>query len=573
MAVVASSSHGNPSRITVRTFAPIAEFLTGSSRDCIPWPVSKTRSSRGGLGGIGAIFFLGTLGGIAYYVQRQSVEDERELVRRAVTAVPEPADADKPLALPWEDRLALDAATLIRVETAPLPTVSAEETPEADDEPEDRVPADAPVEPEDGLYVQDLNDGHRILLTLDPVIQESALQIFRNREVPYAAAVMLDLRDNGVLALAGHSSMDPQVDPLEVVATAWGPAASTFKLVTTAALLDQEAANPATKVCFHGGLHGIEDEALSDDPAKDTRCETLSEAIAHSYNLVIGKLALRHLSQDHLAQIARAFQFETDIDFEFNVERSPAHIPSDPIERAKVAAGFWNVDMSPIHGAILASIFARGGRYQPPHIIDQVLGPDGSDLTPALAKTDRVVASDVAMAVGTMMEDTTTVGTAKTSFRDKHGNEYIPNVAVAGKTGSLTGKRPPALNYNWFIGYAPADRPEIAFAVLLANEPKWRIKAHYAARRLVQIYLERREAIARNRDARLTAEGVMLPRRGPGGTLVSAVPVPGAAGSEPSTEGNGLLGALPSPLAEPEPETLPLPPVPGALPTSDEEGS
>ena len=52
---------------------------------------------------------------------------------------------------------------------------------------------------------------------------------------------------------------------------------------------------------------------------------------------------------------------------------------------------------------------------------------------------------------------------------------------VAGKTGSLTGKRAPGLNYNWFVGYAPADRPEIAFAVLLANEPKWQIKAHYAA--------------------------------------------------------------------------------------------
>lgn len=531
--------------------------------------MAKTRSSRGGLGGIGAIFFLGTLGGIAYYVQRQSVEDERELVRKAVTAVPEPTEEDKPLALPWEDRLALDAATLVRVETAPLPTVTAE----GEQPPADVVPADAAVEPKDGLYVQDLNDGHRILLTLDPVLQESALQIFRNREVPYAAAVMLDLRDNGVLALAGHSTMDPQVDPMEVVATAWGPAASTFKLVTAAALLDNEAANPSTKVCFHGGLHGIEDRDLDDDPAKDTRCENLSDAIAHSYNLVIGKLALRHLSQDQLAQTAKAFQFETDIDFEFNVERSPAHIPSDPVERAKVAAGFWNIDMSPIHGAILASIFARGGHYQPPHVIDQVLGPDGSDLTPALPKSQRVIASDVAVAVGAMMESTTTVGTAKTSFRDKHGNEYVPGVAVAGKTGSLTGKRAPALNYNWFIGYAPAERPEIAFAVLLANEPKWRIKAHYAARRLVQIYLERREAIARNRDARLTADGVMLPRRGPGGTLVSAVPT-AASGSESENAGQNddLIGALPAPPAKPQPESLPLPPVPGALPSAPEEG-
>src|SRR5690606_18605272 len=163
----------------------------------------------------------------------------------------------------------------------------------------------------------------------------------------------------------------------------------------------------------------------------------------------------------------------------------PAHIPADPIERAKVAAGFWNVDLSPLHGAVMASIFARGGTYQPPHVIAQVIGPDGSDLTPARPKASRVLNRDVAQAVGEMMVGTTTTRTARKSVRDAQGNDYIPGVAVAAKTGSLTGKRPPALNYNWLVGYAPADAPEIAFAVLLANEPAWRIKAHYAGRRLV----------------------------------------------------------------------------------------
>ena len=102
-------------------------------------------------------------------------------------------------------------------------------------------------------------------------------------------------------------------------------------------------------------------------------------------------------------------------------------------------------------------------------------------------------------------------GTARGSVSDRQGVYYIPDVEVAGKTGSLTGKRAPGLNYNWFVGYAPADRPEIAFAVLLANEPKWQIKAHYAARRLVQIYLQRRTAIAEHRDARLGAQGLELP--------------------------------------------------------------
>src|SRR5690606_35035873 len=156
----------------------------------------------------------------------------------------------------------------------------------------------------------------------------------------------------------------------------------------------------------------------------------------------------------------------------------------------------------------------------PPHIIEQVIGPDGSDLTPLPPTASRTLNQEVADAIAMMMRDTTRVGTARKSFRDGNGHPFIQGVDVAGKTGSLTGKRAPYLNYNWFIGFAPAERPEIAFAVLLANEPKWRIKAHYAARRFVQIYLERRDAIAKRRDAKVTPLGVVMPVRDRSGAIV-----------------------------------------------------
>ncbi|MCA9654055.1 MAG: penicillin-binding protein [Myxococcales bacterium] len=498
---------------------------------------------------------MGTLGAIAFYVQQQEVPHERDEVRKTATMLPEVVEEPAAPTLPWQDRLDLSSATLVPFGPTPAPGAAAPVEGEGE---EGSGAVGSAVDPAQARLVQDIADGHRILLTLDPVLQDSMLTIFRNREVPYAAAVVLDLRDNSVLALAGHSSMDPAVDPLEVVTAAWAPAASTFKIVTTAALLDSQTATPSTRVCFHGGLHGIEDEDLRDSPGLDTQCETLSDAVAHSYNLVIAKLALKNLPQDTLLSTAKALRFESEIPFEIPVERSPAHIPADPIERAKVAAGFWNVDLSPMHGAVLASIFARGGVYQPPHVIAQVIGPDGSDLSPALPKPERVLARDVAAAVGEMMLGTTTEGTARKSFRDAQGNDYIPGVPVAAKTGSLTGKRAPALNYNWFIGYAPADNPEIAFAVLLANEPKWRIKAHYAGRRLVQIYLERRTEIARQRDARLETGALVLPERDPSGALLTSSTTPQGKPGEPAPS----EAPTPTPPADP----TPLPPVPGALP-------
>lgn len=501
------------------------------------------------LSGLGALFFVGTLGAIAFYVQRQEVPETHDVVRTAATGTQAAADEAPMAALPWQDRLDLAAATPVGLGPDAPTLAKAAKTADPD------FPTLATDLGESRL-IQELSDGHRILYTLDPVLQDAALQIFRNREVPYAAAVVLDVRDNAVLALAGHSSMDPEVDPLEIATTAWAPAASTFKLVTAASLLAGKFINTKTRVCFSGGLHGITDELLADDPRRDERCDDLGGAVAHSHNVVIAKLALKHLSADTLRATTRAFKFDSEIPFEFPVERSPALIPADAKERARVAAGFWHVDMSPLHGALLASVFARDGVFQAPHVISQVLGPDGVDRTPTLPKTERVLAKEVADAVGAMMMRTTTEGTARSSFVDRKGVSYIADVAVAGKTGSLTGKRAPGLNYNWFVGYAPADRPEIAFAVLLANSPKWQIKAHYAARRLVQIYVQRRAAIADQRVAKLTKTGVELPAEGK-----KAPPAAAPVKSTPATE---AVAARKSPAAGAASEALP--PVPGPVP-------
>lgn len=516
--------------------------------------MTDERNPRGRFGGLGAIFFLATLGGIAFYVQQQTIPDERDELRKPATALPNAVETDAPPPLAWRDRLDLGAITLTALHEAGSGKPPPPPTPPPSAEPVavEGEPIELGIDLAKARYVQDLADGHRLLYTLDPVLQQSALQIFRNREVPYAAAVILDLRDNSVLAMAGHSTMDPQVDPMEILTTAWAPAASTFKLVTAASLLENGAATPESKVCYHGGLQGITDDLLEDNPTLDTRCDTLDDAIAESYNLVLAKLAMAHLDQRKLDETATNLLFQTEIPFEFTIEPSPAHIPTDDRSRAKVAAGFWHVDLSPIHAAVLASIFARGGMYQPPHVIAQVVGPDGSDLTPQVAAASRVLGESVAMQVGEMMVGTTRHGTARESFRDGQGVEFIPGIEVAGKTGSLTGKREPVLNYNWFIGYAPADKPEIAFAIVLANPSAWKIKAHYAARRLIQIYFERRDAINEARAARLVGTELVLPARDPEtGALIAQVE------SKPNRA---------SEQAEPSDLDEALPPVPGPLP-------
>jgi cell division protein FtsI/penicillin-binding protein 2 len=116
-----------------------------------------------------------------------------------------------------------------------------------------------------------------------------------------------------------------------------------------------------------------------------------------------------------------------------------------------------------------------------------------------VASPRRVVAATTAREVGRMMELTTRIGTAKATFNDKKGRRLLA-VDVAGKTGTLGAETDHGyVGYSWFVGYAPADHPKIAFAVTLGNHPNWRIKATYVARRIVTEYLTERSE--KNRTA------------------------------------------------------------------------
>jgi peptidoglycan glycosyltransferase len=88
-----------------------------------------------------------------------------------------------------------------------------------------------------------------------------------------------------------------------------------------------------------------------------------------------------------------------------------------------------------------------------------------------------------------MMVGTTEWGSANRAFRDpSSGRRRLAGVRVAGKTGTLTG-HDPALAYSWFVGFAPADHPQVAFAVLLGRQDEADIRAAEVARALLANWL------------------------------------------------------------------------------------
>jgi penicillin-binding protein A len=102
-----------------------------------------------------------------------------------------------------------------------------------------------------------------------------------------------------------------------------------------------------------------------------------------------------------------------------------------------------------------------------------------------------------------MMQITTRSGTAAKAFR-RGRRPSLDGVAVAAKTGTLIGDKPTRM-YSWFAGFAPADAPEVAVAVVLANDVVWRMKGNEVGREVLADYFRERGSPSRRATAHRSA--------------------------------------------------------------------
>ena len=330
----------------------------------------------------------------------------------------------------------------------------------------------------------------QIVYTLDPVLQEKITSLFERYKVPYGAFVALSPKTGRILAMVGYSEKDGPDQRLALRATY--PAASVFKLVTAAAALEKGKVEPETVINFSGGLYSLSPRNWTDNPRKDKNKITLADAMGKSCNVAFAKVALRWLEADDLLRSAEHFGFNNSINFEFPVQQSKVYVENNEASMAKTAAGFGNVTLSPIHGAMMAAAIANDGRMVEPRIVEKIF-IDGREAynfgkKEGLAGFSQITAEKLRQ----MMQKTVTNGTARHAFYTRRGKAYLKDMVVGGKTGSLEGHDPQG-DYSWFIGMAPLDDPEIAIAALVINRPVWQIKAPFVAREGLLTYFNNKD--------------------------------------------------------------------------------
>ncbi|MBW2455184.1 MAG: penicillin-binding protein [Deltaproteobacteria bacterium] len=325
-------------------------------------------------------------------------------------------------------------------------------------------------------------------LTVDPIYQRAALSFLRQGRVYEGAVVMTDVRTGRALVWASYN----QGRPRDVASEAKLPSASVFKVVTGAALI--EAGVPLNhKVCYSGGLRRITERELEADERRDKYCASLGMAMGRSINTIFARLAVERLDPEKLTGAAKRLGWGLDIPFDVPIEQSTVDIPvNDRLEFARAAAGFWHTTLSPFQGANLAQTIANGGEMIRTSVVERVVDEDEEVLYQRPKQRQvfkRVLDERTAWAVARMMEQTVRNGSAFKAFHDRAGRPFLPDIAVAAKTGTLAKKEHGGKTLiTWWVGFAPADKPEVALSVLVTNRGPWRVKGMHVAADMLRVY-------------------------------------------------------------------------------------
>ncbi|MDD4569110.1 MAG: penicillin-binding transpeptidase domain-containing protein, partial [Tepidanaerobacteraceae bacterium] len=151
------------------------------------------------------------------------------------------------------------------------------------------------------------------------------------------------------------------------------------------------------------------------------------------------------------------------------------------VEMAESFIGQGKILATPLEMAKVAAIIANGGKTVNPYIVQKIVSPLGTTKTirPSL-DTTQVISEQVADKVKGLMVEVVRNGTGTAAS--------INGIEVAGKTGSA--ENPHGKAHAWFVGFAPAQNPKIAVAVVVENAGSGGAVAGPIARDVILKYLD-----------------------------------------------------------------------------------
>ncbi|MEW6473963.1 MAG: penicillin-binding protein 2 [Actinomycetota bacterium] len=321
------------------------------------------------------------------------------------------------------------------------------------------------------------------VLSLSNVAQAAAREALGDRR---GSVVVLDPATGEVVALWSNPSYDPgpladhstkkaqeafdayTADPANpMLARAYReryPPGSTFKVVTAATAIDTGTATIQT---------GYPALRFLDLPQSDKQLRnfggsscggTMAESFRRSCNTTFGRIGLD--LGEKLVDGMKAFGITEDVPFDLPEARSagpaPGTFEKNKPSFANAAIGQGDIAVTPLQMATVAAAIANGGVLMAPHVLREIRDADGR-VVRRIGPNEwkRAVQPTTAAALTEMMVDVVRRGTGTAAA--------VPGHTVAGKTGTAEAPGGPdgTAPHAWFIGFAPAEAPRFAIAVIV----------------------------------------------------------------------------------------------------------
>ena len=238
---------------------------------------------------------------------------------------------------------------------------------------------------------------------------------------------------------------------------------STFKIITSALCLEENVVSLSdTFSC--PGYRVVENRRIRCHKVGGHGAETFVEGVQNSCNPVFIDIGLR-LGADRFYEGFRKIGLMEKTGVDLPGEAGTImHNKSNigPVELATMSFG-QSFQITPIQLATTVSSIINGGRRVTPHFGVQVTNRNGK----TVEKFDypvkkHVVSEDTSSEMRDILESVVSEGSGK--------NSYIPGYKIGGKTAtSQTLPRSANKYISSFIGFAPADHPQVLAMVVIHN--------------------------------------------------------------------------------------------------------
>ena len=327
--------------------------------------------------------------------------------------------------------------------------------------------------------------GADVKLTIDPKVQSTAAAEL-DKLGKRGSVVVLDVHTGAVLAMVSSPTFDlnnfqanwqqlnsdPDAPLLNRATQGLYTPGSSFKLITTAAALESGQFTPDSKFRDDKGSIEINGNVIHNWTDVPFGEHNFAEAFSESINTTFAQVG-EQLGQSKLEEYQQKFGLYQKPPLELppdeiaasgryvNGQLASPGDSMDPVQVAWMAIGQENVQVTPLQMAMIAQAIGNGGKEMKPYAVDSVMDYNGTVIKQASPEMwKQPIRADTAATMTQMMIKVVNEGTglgAKTA-----------KVQIAGKTGTaeVGGNKGPNA---WFVGFAPANNPQVAIAVVVED--------------------------------------------------------------------------------------------------------